>query len=68
MDLGAFWAQIGLRLGKMVPNWGIGSHFWSLQAALWEDLGAPGCPLGVTWCQFGRLGHLKLMLEATRLI
>ena len=35
MDLGASWAQIGLRLGTMAPNW------------YWESLlVAPGCSLG----------------------
>ena len=41
MDLGGSWIDSGLRLGTMVPNWSIGSHFWCLQAALWVGLGAP---------------------------
>ena len=51
------WLQIGVLGVTFGPS---GLHFG-------VGLGAPGDPLGVTWCQFGCLGHPKLMLEATRL-
>ena len=35
------WADGGFRLDTMGLNCSIGSHFWSLQAALWVGLGDP---------------------------